>query len=230
MTSRNEQLAENLRRIESRVAAACARAGRDRAGVGLVAVTKQRPLEDLAALHALGLAQFGENRVQELRARVPALPSAVTWHLIGPLQTNKAKYLPGIVAWIHSVERVEVAEALQQVWEKHPGIPPLHVLVQVNIAGEEQKSGCKPHDCARLVCAVAAMPRLRLEGLMTMAPYAEDPELARPTFRGLRLLRDRVAAETGIALPHLSMGMTGDFEVAIEEGATMIRIGTALFV
>lgn len=223
-------LALRLASIEHRLRAACVRAGRLREDVLLVAVVKQRPLEAVRELHALGERHFGENRVQEIRERVPelAFPDAHV-HFIGHLQTNKAKYLPGLVQWVHSVDSLEVAEALNRAWEKHPCLPMLNVLVQVNIAGEEQKSGVEPAEAEALVRATAALPRLALRGLMTMAPYGEETEASRPVFRGLRTLRDRLATETGIALPDLSMGMTGDFEVAVEEGSTLVRVGTALF-
>lgn len=218
-----------LSRIETRIAAACVRAGRGRESVLLVAVTKTRPLEQVRELLALGPRDFAENRVQDARERIPMMPAGIDWHYIGPLQTNKAKYLPGLFSWVHSVDRIEAADALQRAWEKHPELPALRVLLQFNIAGEEQKHGAGEEEALVLLRHAISLPRLSVEGLMCMAPYDENPENARPVFRGLRLLRDRLQEATGHALPQLSMGMTGDFEVAIEEGSTMVRVGTALF-
>lgn len=222
-------IAENLESVERRLRAACDRAGRARADVLLVAVTKQRPLPQVEALHRLGPADFGENRVQEARERIPVLPHGITWHFIGHLQSNKAKYLPGLIQVVHSVDSIELARALSKAWEKHPEIPPLRVLLQFNIAGEEQKHGARGDAALELLGGVLALPRLRVEGLMTMAPFSDDPESARPVFRALRELRDALQSRSGHALSALSMGMTGDFEVAVEEGATHVRIGSALF-
>lgn len=224
-----ERLATNLARVESRVAAACARAGRSRDEVLLLAVTKQRPLEELVELHRLGLNRFGENRAQEVRDRVPALALPIEWHFIGALQGKNAKYLVGNTQWVHSVEDLKIAEALEKAWNRDPKLPLVKVLLQFNISGEEQKHGAGEEEAVELLKQVTALPRLEVCGLMTMAPYSDNPEDSRPVFRGLRMLRDRLQATTGHPLPHLSMGMTGDFEVAIEEGATIIRVGTALF-
>jgi pyridoxal phosphate enzyme (YggS family) len=224
------RLAANLHAVEQRIAAACQRAGRRRDEVLLVAVTKTRPLPELHALRALGPADFAENRVQDARDRIPAFPPGINWHFIGHLQTNKAKYLPGLISVVHSVDRLEIAEALQRAWEKHPALPPLRVLLQFNIAEEEQKHGASEAAAADLVRAAVAFDRLHVEGLMAMAPYSDKPETSRPVFRKLRELREGLQQRCGVPLPALSMGMTGDFEVAIEEGSTMVRIGTALFV
>jgi PLP dependent protein len=224
-----EVLRRTTQRTEARIASACARSGRSLGAVRLVCVTKQRPLEALQALFELGYRDFGENRVQELRERAGGLPPTVRWHLIGPLQTNKAKYLPGVVSCVHSIDRPEAAQALQRALEK-AGIDSLPVLLQLNISGEEQKHGQGELEARAFLEKVAGeCPLLRVDGLMTMAPYGETPELARPVFRRLRQVRDELVQATGLLLPELSMGMTGDFEVAIEEGATMIRVGTALF-
>lgn len=222
-------LAVNLAAVRARMAAACRRAGRDAGSLRLVAVSKYRPIEHTRALYDLGLRDFGENRVQEGREKIPALAPDIAWHLIGPLQTNKAKYLPGLFGWVHSVERIDVAEALEKAYAKVGAGGRVRVLVQVNIAGEEQKSGCESAEAEALVRAAAALPHLDVVGLMTMAPFLDDAEQARPVFRALRELAERLRAATGLALPELSMGMTGDFEVAIEEGATMVRVGTALY-
>ncbi|MCC5875252.1 MAG: YggS family pyridoxal phosphate-dependent enzyme [Candidatus Sumerlaeia bacterium] len=224
-----ERLADNLRRVEERVAAACQRAGRERDKVLLLAVTKKRPLEELVELHRLGLRSFGENRPQEVRDRVPALALPIDWHFIGAIQSKNAKYLVGNVAWIHSVEDMKVAEAVEKAWNREPKLPPVKTLLQFNIAGEEQKHGAGTTEAVDFLKKAIALERLDVCGLMTMAPYSDNAEDSRPVFRALRKLRDDLVAETGHPLPHLSMGMTGDFEVAIEEGATIVRVGTALF-
>lgn len=222
-------IAQNLALIESRIAAACARAGRPRSEVTLVCVTKTRPIEQVRELLTLGQLDFAENRVQDSRDRIPQLPDRIHWHFIGHLQTNKAKYFPELFSVVHSVDSVEVAQALNKAWEKRPDLPPLEVFLQFNIAEESQKHGAEKGAAAEFLRGVIACSRLHVLGLMCMAPYSENPENARPTFRGLRELRDRLQEECGITLSCLSMGMTGDFEVAIEEGATHVRIGTALF-
>lgn len=220
-------IAENLERVEQRIASACQRAGRRREDVTLVAVSKYRPEEQTRALHALGVRHFSENRVQEGRDKIPALPRDIEWHLIGRLQTNKAKYLPGLFRWVHSVDSEKVAASLEKAYAKAGET--VHALVQVNIAGEEQKGGIEPAGTEALLRAMEGLQHVRVEGLMTMAPYSDDPEDARPVFRELRELAQLLRGKTGLPLPHLSMGMTGDFEPAVEEGATIVRIGTALY-
>ncbi|MDX1973590.1 MAG: YggS family pyridoxal phosphate-dependent enzyme [Candidatus Sumerlaeia bacterium] len=210
-----------------RLAHAAERSGRTPSQITLVAVSKYRPLEALLAQHGFGQRHFAENRVQEMVRKIPLSPSDCVWHLIGPLQTNKAKYLVQGVQWIHSIERIKVAEVLEK--EFADAGKRVNVLIQVNIAGEEQKSGCTPNEAPDLVDYVSRQPHLQLQGLMTMAPYATDPELARPVFRALRNLRDQLESSSGLPLPHLSMGMSGDFEVAVEEGATIVRVGTVLY-
>ncbi len=218
-----------LERMEESLRAACGWAGRPREDVILLGVVKKRPLETVRELYGLGVTHLAENRVQEARQRIPELPPGIEWHFVGPLQKNKAKYLPGLVKWVHSVEKMELAEALQKAFAKQTDVPPLNVLLQFNISGEEQKHGAGEDEAAELARAVAGMDRLRLQGLMTMAPYSDDPETSRPVFRELRRLRGELERRLGIPLPHLSMGMTNDFAVAVEEGATIVRIGTALF-
>jgi pyridoxal phosphate enzyme (YggS family) len=224
-----QRMAANLASVKQRIAQACDRSERSTDSVKLLCVTKQRERQALEALQALGETRFGENRVQALRDRAIEFPTGVEWHLIGSLQTNKAKYLPGIASCVHSVDRIEAGEALHRAWEKYPQLPDLPILVQVNIAGEEQKHGVDPDKSQDLIRELSNYTRIRVVGLMTMAPFFDEPEPARPTFAGLRLLRDRLQDALGQPLPELSMGMTGDFEVAIEEGATIVRVGTALF-
>ncbi|MCB2153924.1 YggS family pyridoxal phosphate-dependent enzyme [bacterium] len=217
----------NLAGVQARIETACRKAGRSPSEVTLVAVSKTRPVEQTRELYDLGIRQFGESRVQEARDKIPGFPDDIVWHLIGRLQTNKAKYLPEIVQWVHSIDRLSVAEALEKAYEKADKV--VHGLVQVSLAGEEQKAGVEPKDAEALVRAVESMPHIKLEGLMTIGPFVDDPEEVRPVFRRMAELAARLRESTGLGLPHLSMGMTNDFEVAIEEGATLVRVGTALY-
>lgn len=225
--------ADRLARVRERIAQAAARSGRDAGAVRLVAVTKKRPLELVRALMACGQLDLAENRVQELRERAEALGvegaagGRPVWHLIGTLQRNKAKYLSGVADWVHSLESVELAEALSKAYGGAGAT--VRVLVQVNVSGEATKGGVEPEAAAALVRQAMGLPALRVEGLMTMAPFEAEAEATRPVFRALRELRDRIERECAARLPHLSMGMSNDYEVAVEEGATLVRIGTALF-
>jgi PLP dependent protein len=226
-------LRANITRVRGRIAAAAARAGRDPAGVSLVAVSKTQPVKVILAAYAAGLRLFGENRVEEagpkaaeVQARLaPALPPV--WHMIGHLQSRKAADVLPWAALVHSVDSVKLAARLAR---SVAGGAELPVLLEVHVAGEANKYGFQPAELPAATEAIAALPGLRIEGLMTMAPLVANPELARPTFRGLSQLRDELARRhPAIAWRHLSMGMTDDFEVAIEEGATLVRIGRALF-
>jgi PLP dependent protein len=223
----SESMADRLARVEERIAAACARAGRSRDEVTLVAVSKTQPPEVVAEAAALGLRVFGENKVQEARAKIPECPGHLAWHLVGHLQSNKAKFAVELFEVIHSVESEKLARTLDAAAEAAGRT--LRVLLEVNVSGEGSKFGVKPEDAPALLEAINACPRLVLGGLMTMAPFAPEAEKARPYFRRLRELRDGWARETGIPLEDLSMGMSGDFEPAVEEGATLIRIGTSIF-
>ena len=207
--------------VRHRIERACARVGRDPGEVRLVAVTKGHDAEEIRrVLLDRGERVLGENRVQAWRAKADAVGPGVTWHLVGHLQTNKVRYcLP--FALLHGVDSTRLVDALEAEGAKHDHVFP--VLLQVNVAGEPSKYGVAPSGVADLVAYVAERPHVRLEGLMTIAPYHPDPERARPTFRALRALADRHAE--GLT----SMGMSGDFEVAVEEGATWLRIGSALF-
>ena len=236
-------LAENLHRVRERIQGACHRAGRDPSSVTLVCVTKHVPLERIREAVALGVADIGENRVQDARAKHTVLGSAVRWHLIGHLQRNKAKLAVELFDMIHSVDSGELASELdRQVSRKasSPALrtppaahntPRLEVLIQVNVAGEAAKFGCRPEQARTVADAVRALPHLALCGLMTIPPLVDDPEQARPHFRRLRELRDDLAAALNLdrSTLNLSMGMSHDFEVAIEEGADLVRIGTAIF-
>jgi PLP dependent protein len=207
--------------VRHRIERACARVGRDPGEVRLVAVTKGHDADEIRrVLLDRGERVLGENRVQAWRAKAGAVGPGVTWHLVGHLQTNKVRYCRAF-ALLHGVDSARLVDALEAEGAKHDHVFP--VLLQVNVAGESSKHGVAPAELADLVAHVVERPHVRLEGLMTIAPYDPDPERARPIFRALRALADRHAAG------HTSMGMSGDFEVAIEEGATWVRIGSALF-
>jgi len=222
-------LRRNLADVRERIAAACGRAGRSPDGVLLVAVTKTVAPEVVRVLARLGVTDIGENRVQQAQAKHDALGGTVglRWHMIGHLQTNKVRHVLRLFERIHSVDSVHLAEAIESRAARDGLAVP--VLIQCNTSGEASKSGVAPGDLPALLDHVAALDHLRLEGLMTMAPFVDDPETVRPCFAALRELAAASRERTGLPLPHLSMGMTQDFEVAIEEGATMARIGSALF-
>ena len=211
------------------MAAACARVGRDIDSVRLVAVTKTVGPDEIRELYRLGIRDFGENRVPDGTAHRNALAEAdAVWHLIGHLQRNKAAdALAGGFTRIHSVESAKLVDVLNKECEKIGVVA--EILLEANVSGEESKYGVTPDGLSPLVKTVIAKKNLRLSGLMTMAPFTDNPEASRPFFKMLRKCRDALEKEFAITLPHLSMGMTGDFEVAIEEGATLVRVGTALF-
>jgi pyridoxal phosphate enzyme (YggS family) len=217
-------IADRWRDVRARVDAACERAGRDPASVTIVAVSKTHPIEAVRAAAAAGATDFGENYAQELATKRAALPD-VRWHFIGRLQSNKAKLVAGQVALVHAVDSVSLA---QELAKRAAGtIQP--VLLSVNVAGEETKGGVATAETAALATAIAGVAGIRLDGLMTMPPPSDDPETSRPVFRALAELRDRLAETLARPLPVLSMGMSGDYEVAIACGATHVRIGTAIF-
>jgi pyridoxal phosphate enzyme (YggS family) len=224
-----EGVAERLAALEQRMAAACRRAGRERAEVRLVGASKLQSAEKLAAAYAAGLRIFGENRVQEALAKAPALPADVLWHLLGPLQTNKARLAVDSFVLFHAIDRVKVARALDQ--EAARTGRPVAGLLEVNLGGEVSKHGFLPDGIAEAIAPLADLEHLRLVGLMAIPPPSGGPEGSRPWFRNLRALRDELEATPlwKNRLPELSMGMSDDFEVAIEEGATYVRVGTALF-
>lgn len=216
--------AERLDKIEQRISAACEKAGRLRDDVTLLAVSKTKPPEAVEEAAACGLRLFGENKVQEAQAKIPQCPSGLEWHLIGHLQSNKAKVAANLFQMIHSVDSLKLLQAL----DAHAEMA-LPVLLQVNVSGEAAKSGMSPGDVAAVVEAANQMSKIEVHGLMTIPPFTPDPEKARGHFIALRALRDRVQEEMGTPLPELSMGMSHDLEIAIEEGSTWIRIGTDLF-
>jgi pyridoxal phosphate enzyme (YggS family) len=219
----------NVEQVRRRVEAAALRAGRDPSAVTIIAVTKTRTVEEMEAVLAAGITHLGENRVQEMKEKWPAIGGRATWHLIGTLQTNKVKPALEMADLIHSLDRDSLAEELAKQAERRGA--PCQVLVQVNVSGEATKHGIAPEELPAFLRRVSARGWLHVQGLMTMAPLTDDPELARPFFRRLRELAEEVR-QLGlphVEMRHLSMGMSGDYEVAVEEGATMVRIGTALF-
>jgi len=222
-------IVERLAQIHARIDAAAAKAGRDPGSVRLVAVSKTRPAADVIAAFQAGQTLFGENYVQELSAKAGLVQEPVEWHFIGHLQSNKVKYVAGLVSLIHSVDRLSLAEEISRQWGRLG--KDCGVLVQVNISGEATKSGTTEEGALQLVRDISALPNLAVQGLMTMPPFFDDPEAARPYFRELRRLAGVVAAEgiPGVEMRELSMGMSGDFEAAIQEGATLVRVGTAIF-
>ena len=222
-------IAENLLEVKKRIAAAARRVGRDPVEVRLVVVSKTVPTERLKEAVAAGQRLFGENYLQEALPKIAALGNEVSWHFVGALQTKKAKGVVGLFDLIHSVDRLKLAQALEQAAAKQGLLQ--DILIQVNLAGEETKSGVNPEGAAGLLREIVRLPHLRVAGFMTMPPWFDDPERVRPYFRLLRELRDRLRALkiTDSPLSELSMGMTGDFEAAVEEGATLVRVGTAVF-
>ena len=220
-------LEANFESIQQRIRQAGERAGRDPASVRLVAVSKGHPPEAIEAAAKLGHLLFGESRVQEAKAKIPLCSSRLHWHLIGHLQTNKCRDAVRLFSMVHSVDTLKLAEEINQSAEKLSKRVP--VLLEVNVAGEASKFGLKPNDVLALLPQFNALPRIEIHGLMTIAPWTPEPDTVRPFFRQLRDLKEQCENLLGAPLPHLSMGMSGDFEVAIEEGATMVRIGTALF-
>lgn len=222
-------IAANLNSIRNQIIAAASAAGRDPASVRLVAVSKTKPAAMVEDAFRAGQTLFGENYVQELAAKAAEVSSPVEWHFIGHLQSNKVKQIAGLVSMIHSVDRLSLAEEINRQWGRLGKC--CDVLVQVNVSGETTKSGTTAHEAFDLVRGVAAHPHLRVKGLMTMPPFFVDPEEARPYFRELRNLAREIEglALPGVSMEELSMGMSGDFSVAIAEGATLVRIGSAIF-
>ncbi|MDD2541770.1 MAG: YggS family pyridoxal phosphate-dependent enzyme [Desulfuromonadaceae bacterium] len=222
-------ISRNLVQINERIRAAAEKAGRDPATVRLVAVSKTRPAADIITAFQAGQTIFGENYIQELIPKLAEVQDAVQWHVIGHLQSNKVKYIAGRVAMIHSVDRMSLAREIDRQWGICGKI--CDILIQVNISGEHTKSGTTEEGAIQLVRECALLPNIRVKGLMTMPPFFDDPDAARPYFAELRRLSEAVAAQqiTGVDMGELSMGMSGDFEAAIQEGATLVRVGTAIF-
>jgi len=222
-----DTIENRLQAVKSRIASACERLGRDPRDIVLVAVAKGFPAADVRAAHAAGQRDFGENQVQEALGKVRALDGCdLVWHFIGPIQSNKTRPVAERLDWVHSIDRLKIAERLAA--QRPVSLPPLQVCVQVNVSGEASKSGVTPAEAPALAHAVAALPRLRLRGLMTIPEPSPDAALVRRRFDALAALKERLARE-GLALDTLSMGMSDDLELAIAAGATMVRVGTAIF-
>ncbi len=222
-------LKDNLKQVEENIAKACARAGRDRSEVTLIAVSKTKPVEMLQEIYDEGVRTFGENKVQEICEKYEQLPSDIEWHMIGHLQRNKVKQVIDKAALIHSVDSYRLAQEISvQAQKKNICMP---ILVEVNIAQEESKFGISADDTVQLVEEIAALPNLEIKGLMTIAPFVTDPEENRTYFRQIKQLSVDIKNKNidNVSMDVLSMGMTGDYEVAIEEGATMVRVGTGIF-
>lgn len=220
---------EHLTQIRQNIDMACRRAGRGTEEVGLIAVSKTKPLSMLQEAYEAGVRDFGENKVQELAEKYEALPKDIRWHMIGHLQRNKVKYLVGKVYLIHSVDSLRLAQEIQKEAEKKQ--TEVNILLEVNVAGEESKFGSSREETLRLVKEIALLPSVHIQGLMTVAPYVEDPEENRVIFADLRQLAVDIKQENidNVNMHVLSMGMTGDYQVAVEEGATYVRVGTGIF-
>jgi hypothetical protein len=222
-------LDENLKQVEENICKACEKAKRDRSEVTLIAVSKTKPVEMLQTIYDLGPRDFGENKVQEMCDKMEILPDDIRWHMIGHLQTNKVKYIVGKTALIHSVDSLHLAKEIEKQAARRDVI--VSVLIEVNIAEEESKFGIHKEETIELVRQVSLLPHIRIEGLMTIAPYVENPEENRQYFQQIRQLSVDIARQNidNVNMNVLSMGMTGDYMVAIEEGATMVRVGTGIF-
>ena len=220
---------ENLDQVRETINAACIRAGRRPEEVTLIAVSKTKPVPMLEEAYAAGTRDFGENKVQEILAKKPELPQDIRWHMIGHLQRNKVKYLIGKTTLIHSVDSLRLAEVIEAEAAKKNCL--VDVLIEVNVAGEESKFGISPEEVLPLVEQIARFRHIKIKGLMTIAPFVENPEENRIHFANLRKLSVDIAAKNidNVSMRILSMGMTNDYEVAIEEGATMVRVGTGIF-
>jgi pyridoxal phosphate enzyme (YggS family) len=223
------EIAHNLETIRQRVAAACQRCGRDPHDVQLIAVSKKKPATLIEEALNAGQTLFGESYVQEFIDKQQSINGTPRWHFIGALQTNKVKYLTGKTELIHSVDRLSLASEINKHWGKSGAVA--RILVQVNVGDETSKAGVPVDEAVELVQQLATLPHIRIEGLMALPPYAEDLEQVRPWFRLLRELAEKIDSLNlpNVSMATLSMGMSHDFEIAIEEGATLIRVGTAIF-
>lgn len=220
-------ISERLSTIRERIQRTAENAGRDPAAIILLAVSKGQPVEAIREAADCGLTLFGESKIQEARLKIGQLPPHLRWQMIGHLQSNKARDAVHFFEMIQSMDSLPLAEEVNRL--AHRAAKTMPVLLEVNVAGEATKYGFKPSDLPAALMQINALPRLEIHGLMTIAPWTSDPERARPWFRQLRDLKRMCEDRLGAPLPHLSMGMSGDLEVAIEEGATMVRVGTALF-
>jgi pyridoxal phosphate enzyme (YggS family) len=220
-------LTESLDSLRKRIASACARAGREPSSVTLLAVSKTHPPDAIREAVGAGQLLFGENKIQEAKAKIPQCPSRARWHFIGHLQSNKVRDAVGLFEMIQGVDSLAIAREISKRAEQAARTVP--ILLEVNVAGEGSKFGYRPEQLLAELAELNALPKIEIHGLMAVPPFTPVPEKARPYFQKLRQLKIQAEAALGAPLPQLSMGMSGDFEVAIEEGATMVRIGTALF-
>ena len=222
-------LKENLESVEEKIQEACKKSGRNREDVTLIAVSKTKPVETLQEAYDLGVRVFGENKVQELTEKYDSLPKDIHWHMIGHLQRNKVKYIIDKVDLIHSVDSIRLAETIDKEAQKHDLIA--NILVEVNVAKEESKFGLMPEEVDGFIDEIAKLKHIQVKGLMTIAPFVENPEENREVFADLRKLSVDIAKKNvdNVNVSILSMGMTNDYEVAVEEGATMVRVGTGIF-
>ncbi|MDB6020780.1 MAG: Pyridoxal phosphate homeostasis protein [Pedosphaera sp.] len=220
-------LAENLENLRRRIEAACERSGRAPGSVTFQAVSKGQPPEAIRAAAELGVTLFGENRVQEAKTKIPLCPGRLRWQMIGHLQSNKCRDAVHLFDMIQSVDSLPLAQEIDKWADKSAKTMP--ILLEVNIAGESSKFGYPPDKLLAELNQINALPKIEIHGLMTVAPWSVDPERVRPVFRKLREVKEQCEQILGASLPHLSMGMSGDFEIAIEEWATLIRVGTAFF-
>lgn len=223
------EIEKNLNHVKEEIKEACKRAGRDPKEVTLIAVSKTKPIEDLRAAYAAGARDFGENKVQELTGKIEEMPADIRWHMIGHLQRNKVKYIAGKVSMIHSVDSYRLAEEINiQAKKNNCTIP---ILIEVNYAKENSKFGIAPEETKELVQEISELENVKIKGLMTIAPFVEDPEENREIFRGMKELSVDIARENidNVEMEVLSMGMTNDYIVAVEEGSTMVRVGTGIF-
>lgn len=220
---------ENIIDVETKIKAACERSGRDIFNVTLIAVSKTKPVSDIREAYDYGTRDYGENKVQELCDKFPVLPDDIRWHLIGHLQRNKVKYIIDKAYLIHSVDSLRLAEQISSEAVKKSVY--VNILIQVNIANEDTKFGLKEEEVISMIREISTLPNIHIKGLMTIAPFTENPEDNRKYFRGIKELSDNIAALNipNVEMTELSMGMTGDYEVAIEEGATLVRVGTGIF-
>lgn len=217
----------NLASIQQRMRSACDRSGRDPATVQLLAVSKNHPAETVSAAAALGVTHFGENRVQEAKSKMPLCSGRLHWHMIGHLQSNKCRDAVSLFEMIQSVDSLSIAEEINRRADQ--SAKTVRILLEVNVAGEASKFGYRPEKLIEELEKINALPRIEIHGLMTIPPIKPNPEQVRPYFSELREVKTRCEQILGVPLNHLSMGMSDDFEVAIEEGATIVRVGTALF-
>ncbi len=222
-------ITDNIRLVEKNIADAAANSGRRPEDVRLIAVSKTKPVQMIKEAYDTGIRDFGENRVQEIVEKYPLLPSDIRWHLIGHLQTNKVKYIIDKVCMIHSVDSYKLAEEISRQAARHNVT--MDILIEVNVAGEETKFGVRPEDTAALCEQISRLPGIRIRGLMTVAPFVDDPDENRPVFCTLRQLLVDIGAKNidNVTMDILSMGMSNDYTVAITEGATLVRVGTSIF-